>query len=81
MDAIESLPEREQLVLTLYYCEEPSTQRDWRGTGSRRIAIASCIVRPSKRLRTKLQVIGRAWSHSEKSQRIDYEVLADGAAT
>ncbi|STP75582.1 RNA polymerase sigma factor for flagellar operon [Escherichia coli] len=38
MEAIETLPEREKLVLTLYYQEELNLQRDWRGAGGRGIA-------------------------------------------
>lgn len=37
MDAIEALPEREKLVLTLYYRGRAESERDWRGTGSRGI--------------------------------------------
>ncbi len=35
MEAIETLPEREKLVLTLYYQGRAESQRDWRGAGGR----------------------------------------------
>lgn len=37
MEAIEALPEREQLVLTLYYRGRAQSQRDWRRAGGGRV--------------------------------------------
>ena len=37
MEAIEALPEREQLVLTLYYQGRAQSQRDWRRAGGGRV--------------------------------------------
>lgn len=37
MEAIEALPEREQLVLTLYYGGRAQSQRDWRRAGGGRV--------------------------------------------